>query len=239
MTKNAVAPRCPEATAIFSPAFHGNSDRHQTGAEEIQNAFASRPEYVLDTSEFREVRDRVSRRLRRNGTENNCRPTLRRRTSSGNGDDERPTLKDEISAGARSGPELFIVWTCLTAARRLAANPSPLGGTLHQYIHNESRQGSGESHQGMSVPTKTHQRLPPAEFVPRTARTPSTYFCRPVDAMPIVVLHRRATHNSTRQPGGCAVESQSRQAPSRALRRWGCDGDADADFGFALGHGIS
>jgi predicted Zn-dependent protease len=70
-------------------------NRIKKAQEEIQKELESRPEYVLDTSEFHEVHDRLAMiENRRAKTSNDdSRPTLRRRTSTQNGDDERPTLK--------------------------------------------------------------------------------------------------------------------------------------------------
>ena len=69
-------------------------DRIKRAQKEIQSELAPRPEYVLDTSEFREVHKRVAQLHRRNNDrQDDTRPTLKRRNSSRNDDDERPTLK--------------------------------------------------------------------------------------------------------------------------------------------------
>ena len=70
-------------------------NRIKKAQEEIQKELEPRPEYVLDTSEFHEVRDRLAMIENRRGksTDDPSRPTLRRRTPSQSGDDERPTLK--------------------------------------------------------------------------------------------------------------------------------------------------
>ncbi len=73
------------------------NDRIQHAQKEIQTEFKALPEYVLDTSEFHDVRDRLARiQARRRGQERNeYRPILKRRTTVkvDAGDDGRPTLK--------------------------------------------------------------------------------------------------------------------------------------------------
>ncbi|HEY1342409.1 MAG TPA: M48 family metallopeptidase [Bryobacteraceae bacterium] len=76
-------------------------DRIQHAQKEIQNVLEARPEYVLDTSEFHSVHDRLARlenRFKRNKKDDNA-PTLKRRHADpvdgkgGSDDDDRPTLK--------------------------------------------------------------------------------------------------------------------------------------------------
>lgn len=72
------------------------NDRIQHAQKEIQNEFKSLPQYVLDTSEFHDVRDRLERiQARRRGQEQNeYRPVLKRRTPTTlDTSDERPTIK--------------------------------------------------------------------------------------------------------------------------------------------------
>ncbi len=76
-------------------------DRIKRAQKEIQEDLKSQPEYVLDTSEFHDVRHRLAMLEHRvkNQPEDPNRPTLRRRTDrvdqngKGSDDDERPTLK--------------------------------------------------------------------------------------------------------------------------------------------------
>ena len=72
------------------------NDRIQHAQKEIQNEFKPLPEYVLDTSEFHDVRNRLERiQARRRGQEQNeYRPVLKRRTpTTVETSDERPTIK--------------------------------------------------------------------------------------------------------------------------------------------------
>jgi predicted Zn-dependent protease len=77
------------------------ADRIKRAQKEIQDQLVPQPEYVLDTSEFHDVRDRLDiiERRRKGSLLNESWPTLKRRTpvnvdSGGDGhDDERPTLK--------------------------------------------------------------------------------------------------------------------------------------------------
>jgi predicted Zn-dependent protease len=78
------------------------NDRIQHAQKEIQNVLESRPEYVLDTSEFHDVHDRLAKlenRYKRNQKKDDNAPTLKRRHADpvdGKGDPDdadRPTLK--------------------------------------------------------------------------------------------------------------------------------------------------
>lgn len=72
------------------------NDRIQHAQKEIQNEFKPLPEYVLDTSEFHDVRNRLERiQARRRGQEQNeYRPVLKRRSQTTlDTADERPTIK--------------------------------------------------------------------------------------------------------------------------------------------------
>jgi predicted Zn-dependent protease len=70
------------------------NDRIKKAQEEIQDELEARPEYVLDTSEFHDVHDRLAKLQNRRSNQNQdeSKPTLRRRTPR-DVDDERPTLK--------------------------------------------------------------------------------------------------------------------------------------------------
>jgi beta-barrel assembly-enhancing protease len=84
-------------------------DRIKNSQEEIQRILAAKPEYVVNTSEFNDVKNRLSmlHNRRKVDTEDPNRPRLRRAPGSGNGpvdenpdgtkpktdQDERPTLK--------------------------------------------------------------------------------------------------------------------------------------------------
>lgn len=79
---------------VFSshPPTRDRIKRSQKDIEELE----PRPEYVLDTSEFHDAKDRLAMLDHgRKEVEDPNRPTLRRRTEDGkgDGDDERPTLK--------------------------------------------------------------------------------------------------------------------------------------------------
>jgi predicted Zn-dependent protease len=68
-------------------------DRIKRAQREIQTELAARPEYIVDTSEFQEVRQRLAMlNSGRKQVEDPNRPTLRRRTGRPDAD-ERPTLK--------------------------------------------------------------------------------------------------------------------------------------------------
>ncbi len=77
------------------------ADRIKKAQKEIQDDLKPLPEYVMDTSEFHDVRDRLAmiERRRKGGLQNDSWPTLKRRTPvngdpNGDGtDDDRPTLK--------------------------------------------------------------------------------------------------------------------------------------------------
>ena len=80
-------------------------DRIQAAQKEIQNILEAKPEYVVNTSEFNDVKARLEMLHNRHqpGTEDPNRPRLRRAPGSGSGtaedgdpkpdSDERPTLK--------------------------------------------------------------------------------------------------------------------------------------------------
>jgi predicted Zn-dependent protease len=86
-----------------------NEDRIKAAQNEIQKDLAPRPEYVVNTSEFNDVKTRLEmmhNRRKVDGQEDPSRPRLRRAPGSGNGpvdsndgsststgDDDRPTLK--------------------------------------------------------------------------------------------------------------------------------------------------
>ncbi len=84
--------RKPGTVAAIFSSHPPTGDRIKRAQAEIQNELKPLPEYVLDTSEFHEVRDRLAmlERRRKGERHDDNRPTLRRRTE---GDDERPTLK--------------------------------------------------------------------------------------------------------------------------------------------------
>jgi predicted Zn-dependent protease len=78
---------------VFSS--HPPTDKRiEHAQEEIQNELKARPEYVLDTSEFHEVSNRLAmlQHRKKGDREDDSRPTLRRRTPDSDSDD-RPTLK--------------------------------------------------------------------------------------------------------------------------------------------------
>ncbi len=91
----------PGAIAKVFSTHPMTDDRIKRAQKEIQEELKPQPEYVLDTSEFHDVRDRLQmiERRRKGDLQNDSRPTLRRRTpvngdSTGEDhDDERPTLK--------------------------------------------------------------------------------------------------------------------------------------------------
>ncbi|HZU42101.1 MAG TPA: M48 family metalloprotease, partial [Terriglobales bacterium] len=78
-------------------------ERIEKSQQEISNVLPPRPEYILDTSEFDNVKARlaeIENRHKLNDKGNDNRPTLRRTGNSGNNgnnksgnDDDRPTLK--------------------------------------------------------------------------------------------------------------------------------------------------
>jgi hypothetical protein len=84
-------------------------DRIKNSQEEIQKILVAKPEYVVNTSEFNDVKNRLSmlHNRRKVDTEDPNRPRLRRAPGSGTGpvdenpdgstpktdQDERPTLK--------------------------------------------------------------------------------------------------------------------------------------------------
>jgi predicted Zn-dependent protease len=84
-----------------------NDDRIKAAQEEIQKDLKPKPEYVVNTSEFNDVKGRLGmlHNRRKVDTEDPNRPRLRRAPGSGNGpvdqnggtdqntDDDRPTLK--------------------------------------------------------------------------------------------------------------------------------------------------
>jgi predicted Zn-dependent protease len=69
-------------------------ERIKKAQKEMQEELEPRPEYVLDTSEFHDVHDRLAimQNGRKDQLKDDSRPTLRRRTQREK-DDERPTLK--------------------------------------------------------------------------------------------------------------------------------------------------
>jgi predicted Zn-dependent protease len=67
--------------------------RIKSAQQNVQELLAEQPQYVVTTSEFNEVKQQLETRLnRRRPAPGNTGPTLRRSTE-GNADDERPTLK--------------------------------------------------------------------------------------------------------------------------------------------------
>jgi predicted Zn-dependent protease len=74
------------------------TDRIEAAQKEIQDELKPQPEYVLDTSEFHDVKNRLAMiENRRKGIDDkdSNRPTLRHRESdkTGSDSDDRPTLK--------------------------------------------------------------------------------------------------------------------------------------------------
>jgi beta-barrel assembly-enhancing protease len=71
------------------------ADRIKRAQAEIQNEFEPQPQYVIDTSEFHDVQNRLKLLENRRPGEvhDDSKPTLRRRMPEHGGDDERPTLK--------------------------------------------------------------------------------------------------------------------------------------------------
>jgi predicted Zn-dependent protease len=98
----------------FSKVFstHPMTDaRIKAAQEEIQTILKPKPEYVVTTSEFNDVRSRLSMMHNHRKVDNNMdpsRPTLRRSPGTGNGpvdsgtstDDDRPTLKRRDDGGS-------------------------------------------------------------------------------------------------------------------------------------------
>ncbi|MFZ0312845.1 MAG: M48 family metalloprotease [Candidatus Korobacteraceae bacterium] len=96
-------------------------DRVASAQNEMKNVLPARPEYIVDTSEFQQVKGRLAslenRHKVQNDKDNGSRPTLRRATAdnpstngSGSGssngtqnDDDRPTLKRSDGSGSGSG----------------------------------------------------------------------------------------------------------------------------------------
>ncbi len=70
-------------------------DRVRLAQHEIQHDLPQRPEYVVDTSEFEQVKARLDALEHHRKIEDPNRPTLRRRTNPDSQDsgDDRPTLK--------------------------------------------------------------------------------------------------------------------------------------------------
>src|SRR6202789_2753251 len=103
----------------FSKVFstHPMTDaRIKAAQNEIETILKPKPEYVVTTSEFNDVRNRLSMLHNHRKVDNNMdptRPTLRRSPGSGNGpvdngtgtstDDDRPTLKRRDSGSGSSG----------------------------------------------------------------------------------------------------------------------------------------
>jgi predicted Zn-dependent protease len=86
--------RKPGAVASVFSTHPVTDDRIRRAQDEIQNEFEPQREYVLDTSEFHDVQNRLNRIENRRSPANHDdnKPTLRRR-AAGSDDDERPTLK--------------------------------------------------------------------------------------------------------------------------------------------------
>ncbi len=94
-------------------------DRVASAQYEMKNVLPARPEYIVDTSEFQQVKGRLAslenRHKVQNDKDNGSRPTLRRATAdnpstngsgSGSGtqnDDDRPTLKRSDGSSSGSG----------------------------------------------------------------------------------------------------------------------------------------
>jgi len=101
--------RKPGSVAKVFSTHPMTDDRIQAAQKEIQTVLAPKPEYVVNTSEFNDVKGRLSmlHNRRKVDNEDNSRPRLRRAPGSGNGpvdqnddgtkpktdSDERPTLK--------------------------------------------------------------------------------------------------------------------------------------------------
>jgi predicted Zn-dependent protease len=99
----------PGAVSKFFSTHPMDEDRIKAAQHEIQTILAPRPEYVVDTSEFEQVKARLAmlHNRRKVDTDDPNRPRLRRAPGSGNGPvdanddgskpktdtDERPTLK--------------------------------------------------------------------------------------------------------------------------------------------------
>jgi predicted Zn-dependent protease len=87
----------PGAVAKVFSTHPMTDDRIKHAQDEIQNELKPEPEYVLDTSEFHDVRDRLAmiENRRKGDFGNESRPTLKRRTPDkvDGGGDDRPTLK--------------------------------------------------------------------------------------------------------------------------------------------------
>jgi predicted Zn-dependent protease len=110
-----------EKPNLFSKAFAShppNEERILKSQQEMRNILAPRPEYIVDTSEFDQVKARLA--AFENGkkaipTDNPNKPTLRKTQTADNGKgqpgkdgDDRPTLQrrddDYASASAKPGP---------------------------------------------------------------------------------------------------------------------------------------
>jgi predicted Zn-dependent protease len=98
--------RKPGAVAKVFMTHPMTDDRIKTSQEEIQKILVAKPEYVVNTSEFNDVKARLyslHNRRKEKGKDDPNRPTLRRTPGSGTGttddgdqkpdQDERPTLK--------------------------------------------------------------------------------------------------------------------------------------------------
>lgn len=86
--------RKPGTIAKVFSSHPPTENRIERAQEQIQRELEPLPEYVLDTSEFHDVRDRLAmlQQRRKGEQEDEGRPTLRRRTEREQ-NDERPTLK--------------------------------------------------------------------------------------------------------------------------------------------------
>jgi predicted Zn-dependent protease len=84
----------PGAIASVFSSHPPTKDRIKRAQKEIQNELAARPEYIVDTSEFHDAKQRLAMLggQRKRQPDDPNRPTLHRRTSPEE-DDERPTLK--------------------------------------------------------------------------------------------------------------------------------------------------
>ena len=116
-------------------------DRIQASQKEIQQILVAKPEYLVNTSEFNDVKARLysmhNHRKLEKGKDDPSRPTLRRSPGSGTGtvddndkqpadQDERPTLKrrDSDSSGSGNQAKTARPRRCRCAARRRPSTPA-------------------------------------------------------------------------------------------------------------------
>src|SRR5271166_4707202 len=106
----------PGAVAKAFSSHPMTPDRVAHAQQELKTVLPARPEYVVDTSEFQQVKSRLAsienRHKVQSDTDNKDRPTLRRATAdnpapdNGNGSgsqgDDRPTLKRNDGSGSQS-----------------------------------------------------------------------------------------------------------------------------------------